>query len=523
VENDEIQQLLKTGIEAAQGGNKIIARHILEQVVAKDPDSELGWLWLASVVDTVDERRNCLQKVLFINPNNDRARQALSKLPSATPAPAAAERPPEISGARATRAPTTARATPTTPPPERPPLFVPRERAARRRRGRIARPMFILLAVLAVGMIGLGLALLWMDTQNESKDETPTAARTATRGAVIRTPNVSAFSTSGPSPTPFVVETPGATWTPSNTPTPTNTPEPTATPLPLTTFSLAVSAQRSGQTNWSLYILAADGTDERKVLLSLAALGGENTDLILLDVYDATYSPDGVWLVFTGRLSEDGGETTFEDIFVAPAAGGDLRRITALAAEHAGDPTWSPDGQQIAFAANADGDYDIYTVSIDGGTPNPLTDNTAEDRYPAWSPDGQWIVYASDLNQPGTLEIWRMDPNGSSSKQLTDNQNSSFAPDWSPDSQEIVFVSDRRAYNDLYIMAADGGGERAVLVRDVSAAELDPVWSPDGQWIAFSSNRASAIYDVFVIRPDGTELQRLTTGDGDTRYVDWKP
>ena len=44
---EEIQQLLKTGIEAAQSGNKIIARHILEQVVSKDPANEMGWLWLS--------------------------------------------------------------------------------------------------------------------------------------------------------------------------------------------------------------------------------------------------------------------------------------------------------------------------------------------------------------------------------------------------------------------------------------------------------------------------------------------
>ena len=69
---EEIQQLLKTGIEAAQSGNKIIARHILEQVVSKDPANEMGWLWLASVVETVEERRESLQQVLSINPNNKR-------------------------------------------------------------------------------------------------------------------------------------------------------------------------------------------------------------------------------------------------------------------------------------------------------------------------------------------------------------------------------------------------------------------------------------------------------------------
>ena len=116
-----------------------------------------------------------------------------------------------------------------------------------------------------------------------------------------------------------------------------------------------------------------------------------------------------------------------------------------------------------------------------------------------------------------------MDPEGGNLKQLTDDQNSSLAPAWSPDSQWIVFISNRRAYMDLYIIPANGGGARALLVRDVPAEELDPAWSPDGEWIAFSSNREGAIYDLFVIKPDGSELQRVTTQDGDSRYAAWTP
>jgi TolB protein len=72
-------------------------------------------------------------------------------------------------------------------------------------------------------------------------------------------------------------------------------------------------------------------------------------------------------------------------------------------------------------------------------------------------------------------------------------------------------------------MTADGTGQRAVLVRDVDAEERDPAWSPDGRWIAFSSNREGPVFDLYLIRPDGTELQRITHGDGDTRYAAWKP
>jgi hypothetical protein len=512
LDNEEIQQLLKTGIEAAQSGNKMIARHILEQVVSQDPNNEMGWLWLASVVDTVEERRENLQRVLLINPANERAREALNKLPRVTPSPVTGT---PLPAARLGRAPTgVSRSTPPT-PAARPPLVPAR---GPRRRGRIPPAMFVLLAVLAIGMIGAGLLLLWSNAQNES-DKTPTATQPAAVVAVPTRPL--AIRTPGPSPTPYQLETMGPVWTPSNTPTPTDTPLPTATPLPLTSYTLLASAKREGQATWTLYTMLANGADERRVLLSLAAIASEGTDLTLLDVYDAAYSRDGTWIAFTARLREGGAE--YEDLFIAPADGGDMRRVTTLAADHLEGATWSPDGQQIAFASDLDGDFDIYATSVDGGEPLPLTFNDAEDRYPAWSPDGQWIAFGSDYNEPTTLEVWRMDPNGGNLKQLTDNQNSSFAPAWSPDAQSIVFVSDRRVNDDLYIMTANGDGERALLVRDVDANELDPAWSPDGLWIAFSSNREGPVYDLYLIRPDGSEIQRVTSREDDTRYVDWKP
>ena len=77
---DDLQQKLRMGIEAARRGDKSAAQLLLRQVVDADRNNELAWMWLASAVDSLDERRVCLENALRINPDNARAQEALRRL-----------------------------------------------------------------------------------------------------------------------------------------------------------------------------------------------------------------------------------------------------------------------------------------------------------------------------------------------------------------------------------------------------------------------------------------------------------
>src|SRR5579859_2508684 len=75
-----VDKLLQEGIEAARAGNKALARMRLGEVVARDSNNESAWLWFASVTESASERRECLARVLEINPENAVAKRELAKL-----------------------------------------------------------------------------------------------------------------------------------------------------------------------------------------------------------------------------------------------------------------------------------------------------------------------------------------------------------------------------------------------------------------------------------------------------------
>src|SRR5690606_38117347 len=74
------RELMREGIEAARAGDKATARDRFEQVTELDENNEKAWFWLASVVESDEEKRVCLNNVLVINPDNERAQQILDRL-----------------------------------------------------------------------------------------------------------------------------------------------------------------------------------------------------------------------------------------------------------------------------------------------------------------------------------------------------------------------------------------------------------------------------------------------------------
>lgn len=136
------------------------------------------------------------------------------------------------------------------------------------------------------------------------------------------------------------------------------------------------------------------------------------------------------------------------------------------------DPSWSPDGKQIAHISGHGYRTDeLYIIDADGSNKRRLTNNKAIDILPAFSPDGKTIAYVSDVT--GNYEIWLMDADGSNRKRLTESEGIDTRPYWSPDGSEIMFVSNRSGELQLWVMNSDGSNPRQLTTGSPS---MDPAW-----------------------------------------------
>jgi Tol biopolymer transport system component len=270
--------------------------------------------------------------------------------------------------------------------------------------------------------------------------------------------------------------------------------------------------------------------DEDHDIYVVDPVTGEIGDPVTPDEEDdsfATWSPDRSALAFARGVGPND-----RDLYTVNADGSDpLPLVTGSSDDWF--PAWSKD-DLIAFVRNTGGGNSTIWVVPLGGEPRSVPGLRADriGRSPSWSPDGQTIAFWGNAEDPGNTDLYTVRPDGTGLQRLTEDALVDRNPAWSPDGKRIAFMSDRNrsrdpgaatnnADFDLYLLDV---ATRSVIDRLSNNSVLDgnPVWSPDGEQIAFY-RQVGSDFHIFVMDVEThTERDLMPDRPGDNRDPIWR-
>jgi tricorn protease len=213
------------------------------------------------------------------------------------------------------------------------------------------------------------------------------------------------------------------------------------------------------------------------------------------------------------------------DLWTVSRKGGDAQRLTSTG--RARDPIFSPDGSQIAFTSEEDGNYDVYVLPATGGVPRRLTYHPSPDFAVGWTPDGKNILFASKRNSYARFNrLFTIPAQGGFPTEvpLPMAEFGSFSPDggrlayvpysnegFVPDPQFHMAWKRYRGGTTSPIWIADLSDSHITKIPRDNSNDFKPMWV--GNKIYFLSDRKGPV-TLFVYDPSSKEVSQLIENRG---------
>lgn len=262
---------------------------------------------------------------------------------------------------------------------------------------------------------------------------------------------------------------------------------------------VAVDGAPPAQT-YRLFVADADGANQQRILESRFPL------------MSPSWSPDGQWLAYVSF------ETKHSAIYVQLVRTGERRQVSARAGVN-GAPEWSPDGKKLALTlGGSGGNPDIYVLDLGSQALTRITDDPAIDTEPVWAPDGRSLYFTSD--RAGSPQIYQIGTqSGARPKRITFGGSYNARPRVSADGTLLAMVT------------LDGGHYRIAVqelasgtMRVLSHGHLDesPSFAPNGATLIYAERDGSR-GSLATVSTDGLTGLRLKASEGEVREPAWGP